>query len=73
MDGGARNHDVEISAQGRTRREALDNLDAVVAALNGDDGREPTEEEMRAADIDLEENDQRGILRDRGIDRCLVG
>lgn len=56
----ARNLDVEISAQGETREEALDNLDAVVAALDGDGGREPTEEELRAAGIDPEENDHRG-------------
>lgn len=58
----ARNLDVNISAQGETRREALDNLDAVVAALfgneNRDSCREPTDEELSAAGINTE-NDRR--------------
>lgn len=42
----ARNCQAEISAQGETRDAALENLDAVVAALKGDGGHEPTDEEI---------------------------
>lgn len=46
----------EISAQGATREEALENLDAVVAALYGEAGREPTDEELHALGIDPADN-----------------
>ena len=52
----ARNLTVEVSAQGASRDEALSNLDAVVAAIEGDAGRPPTDEELRALGIDPEEN-----------------
>jgi predicted RNase H-like HicB family nuclease len=48
----ARDLDVEISAQGATRTEALENLDAVVAAVTGDGGHEPTDEEFRELGVD---------------------
>ena len=50
----ARDLGVEISAQGETRAEALDNLDAVVEAVTGDGGHEPTDEELRDLDVDPE-------------------
>lgn len=42
----ARNEKHEVSTQGQTREDALENLDAVVAAVEGDGGREPTEQEL---------------------------
>lgn len=48
----ARDIDVEVSAQGATRAEALDALDAVVAALDGDSGHAPTDEELRELGVD---------------------
>jgi hypothetical protein len=56
----ARDLEAEISAQGETRKEALDNLDRVVAALRGEEGHPPTDEELRDAGIDSDENAQRG-------------
>jgi hypothetical protein len=50
----ARDLDVEVSAQGATRAEALDALDDVVAALRGEGGHEPTDEEIRALGVDPE-------------------
>lgn len=52
----ARNLVVGVSAQGKTRDEALTNLDEVVAATEGEGGREPTDEELRRAGIDPEDN-----------------
>lgn len=61
----ARDLEHEISAQGETRSEALDNLDDVVAALEGDGGREPTSDELRELGIDPDENQPgRGDLPD---------
>ena len=54
----------EVSAQGETREEALDNLDEVVAAVRGEGGREPTEEELQELGIDPEENVPGGELPD---------
>jgi hypothetical protein len=48
----ARDLDAEISAQGATREAALDALDEVVAALAGESGHEPTDEEIRALGVD---------------------
>jgi hypothetical protein len=50
----ARDLDVEISAQGPTREAALDALDDVVAALQGDAGHDPTDEELRELGVDPE-------------------
>ena len=48
----ARDLEVEISAQGKTREEALSALDRVVAALRGEAGHEPTDEELRELGVD---------------------
>jgi len=48
----ARDLRVEISAQGGSRRSALEKLDAVVAAVESDGGHEPTDEEMRELGVD---------------------
>jgi hypothetical protein len=50
----ARDLDAELSAQGATRDEALDALDRVVAAVDGDAGHDPTDEEIRALGVDPE-------------------
>jgi predicted RNase H-like HicB family nuclease len=61
----ARDLEVEVSAQGETRDEALENLDAVVDAIENDGGREPPEEELRELGIDPDENTPgRGDLPD---------
>ena len=48
----ARDLDAEVSVQGETRTAALDALDAVVAAITGDGGHEPTDEELRELGVD---------------------
>jgi predicted RNase H-like HicB family nuclease len=50
--------DVEsgVTTQGESRAAALENLDDAVALHNGERGREPTEEELREAGIDPEDN-----------------
>lgn len=61
----ARDLEHEISTQGETRSEALNNLDDVVDALEGEGGRTPTEDELRELGIDPEENQSgRGDLPD---------
>lgn len=50
----ARDLDAAVSAQGASREEALSNLDAVVAALDGKAGHEPTDEELAALGVDPE-------------------
>ncbi|QLH82611.1 type II toxin-antitoxin system HicB family antitoxin [Halosimplex pelagicum] len=50
----ARDLGVEVSAQGATRSAALENLDAVVDAIAGDGGHEPTDEELRELGVDPE-------------------
>lgn len=54
-------HDDErgLTAMSETREGALEKLDAVVEAVEGDGGHPPTDEELRAAGIDPEENDRR--------------
>jgi hypothetical protein len=47
----ARDLRVEVSAQGTTRTEALEALDAVVAAIENDGGYEPTDEEIEALGV----------------------
>lgn len=49
-----------LTTQGETREEALSNLDEVVDAVENDAGRPPTDEELRAAGIDPEENRRSG-------------
>ena len=50
----ARDLRVGVTAQGKSRDVALDNLDAVVDAVEGDDGRSPTDEEIRDLGVDPE-------------------
>lgn len=52
----ARDLDAEVTSQGETRGEALDNLDEAVALAAGEIGHEPTDEELRELGIDPEEN-----------------
>jgi predicted RNase H-like HicB family nuclease len=49
-----------LTTQGETRKEALANLDDVIAAVENDAGRPPTDEELRAAGIDPDDNRQAG-------------
>lgn len=51
----ARDTETGVVSQGKTRAEALDNLDEALAGYHGE-GREPTEEELREAGIDPEQN-----------------
>ena len=50
----ARDLRVGVTAQGESRGAALDNLDAVVDAVEGDGGRRPTDDEIRDLGIDPE-------------------
>lgn len=50
----ARDLDHELSAQGATRNAALDALDDVVAAVHGDGGHEPTDDEIQELGVDPE-------------------
>lgn len=52
----ARDVEMEVTSQGRTRTEALENLDEAVALHKGEIGREPTDEELRELGIDPAEN-----------------
>ena len=54
-------HDDErgLTAQGETRDGALESLDAVIEAVEGDGGRPLTDEELRAAGIDPEASRRR--------------
>lgn len=54
--------DVEVSAVGETRDDALNQLDDVVAAVRGEDGHSPSDEELRAAGVDPEVNRVRARL-----------
>ncbi|SFT06469.1 type II toxin-antitoxin system HicB family antitoxin [Halostagnicola kamekurae] len=44
-----------VTSQGKTRTEALENLDEAVAGYNGE-GREPTDAELRDLGVDPEKN-----------------
>ena len=48
----ARDLRVEVTAQGESRDAALENLDAVVAAVDGDGGSPPTDKEIRDLGLD---------------------
>ncbi|MFB6085834.1 MAG: type II toxin-antitoxin system HicB family antitoxin [Halodesulfurarchaeum sp.] len=48
----ARDLRVEVTAQGESREEALENLDAVVAAIESDGGDSPTDDEIRDLGVD---------------------
>ncbi|MBP1924123.1 putative RNase H-like HicB family nuclease [Halorubrum alkaliphilum] len=50
----ARDLRVGVTAQGKSRDVALDNLDAVIEAVEGDGGRSPTDEEIRDLGADPE-------------------
>ena len=50
----ARDLGAGVTAQGESRSVALDNLDAVVAAVEGNGGRPPTDDEIRALGVDPE-------------------
>lgn len=51
----ARNREIGVTTQGQTREEALANLDEVVDSIEGEGGREPTEEELRKIGMDPSE------------------
>jgi predicted RNase H-like HicB family nuclease len=53
---GRQRHRNRITSQGKTREEALSNLDEAVALHNGEIGAEPTDEELRDAGINPEDN-----------------
>jgi hypothetical protein len=48
----ARDLRAEVTTQGESRSEALDNLDAVVEAIENDGGHPPTDEELRDLGVD---------------------
>lgn len=52
----AKDVDTGVTTQGPSREQALANLDEAVALHNGEIGREPTDEELREAGIDPEDN-----------------
>lgn len=52
----ARDVEMEVTTQGKTRTEALENLDEAVALRKGEIGREPTDEELRELGIDPADN-----------------
>ncbi len=56
----ARDVRVEVTAQGATRREALDALDAVVGAVAGDGGHVPTDEGIRNFGVEPETSRSQG-------------
>ena len=45
-----------VTTQGQSREDALSNLDEAVALHEGEAGREPTADELRAAGIDPADN-----------------
>jgi len=58
----ARDLRVEVTAQGESRDAALNALDAVIQAVEGDGGQPPTDEEFREIGVDPE------IARSQGND-----
>ena len=50
----ARDLRVGVTAQGESRDGALDNLDAVVEAVEGDGGKRPTDDEIRDLGVEPE-------------------
>jgi predicted RNase H-like HicB family nuclease len=54
-----------VTSQGRTRHEALDNLDEALEGYHGA-GDEPSDEELRAHDIDPEANEP-GSIEDSDV------
>ena len=61
----ARDLRVNVTAQGESRTAALENLDAVVEAVDGDGGHPPTDDEIRSLGVDPEvARSQNGELPD---------
>ena len=56
----ARDEIARLTTQGETRDEALENLDEVIAAVENDAGHFPTDDELREAGIDPEDNRRAG-------------
>lgn len=56
----ARDVETGVTSQGRTRKEALDNLDEALAGYHGE-GEEPTAEELRDVGIDPDANESGSI------------
>lgn len=52
----ARDVETGVSSQGRTRKDALDNLDEALAGYHGE-GEEPTEADLRDLGIDPKNNE----------------
>jgi len=50
----ARDLSVGVTAQGESQQVALENLDVVVSAVDGDGGHPPTDEEIRELGVDPE-------------------
>jgi hypothetical protein len=50
----ARDLRADVTAQGESRSGALENLDAVVEAVEGDGGHPPTDDEIRDLGVDPE-------------------
>jgi len=50
----ARDLRVGVTVQGENQQVALENLDAVVAAVDGDGGHPPTDDELRELGVDPE-------------------
>jgi predicted RNase H-like HicB family nuclease len=59
----AKDIETGVASQGKTRVQALDNLDEAVEGYHGA-GREPTKEELHELDIDPDENTSGGELPD---------
>lgn len=55
----------DVASQGRSREEALENLDEAIAGYEGE-GHPPTEEELEAIGINPEHNDS-GSLEESAI------
>ena len=62
--GTAHEETVGLTAQGETRDDALNALDEVLEAVEGDAGRSPTDDELRELGIDPEDNETGGELPD---------
>jgi hypothetical protein len=62
----ARDEARELTSQGKTRADALDNLDEAIALDDGDIGRDPSDEDLREIGINPEENTT-GSIRDADL------
>jgi predicted RNase H-like HicB family nuclease len=59
----AKDIETGVASQGKTREQALENLDEAVEGYHGA-GREPTDEELAELGIDPDENTSGGELPD---------